>query len=1653
MTARKWFLAFLLVSILTIAGVLAMTMYYVQLPSHISQQEVLVLGNSQLAPGSTATFRVVVRNRETDTPISNTQVRASLKPANGTAQEVFTGTTDNMGTAVLSFPIAADMSDSHTLLVDTSSPLGTTHQEQVIAIQRDERILLTTDKPIYQPGQALHIRALVLGSFDLRPPPNGTKLDLVVADNKGNKVFRQTVTTSDFGVAAADFQLADEVNTGHYTIAASVGNTHSEKTVTVEYYVLPKFDVSLETARPYYLPGDHVEGTLNARYFFGKPVAGSAVKIEGSTFDVERTVVVNVQGTTDENGSYTFAFDLPTSMTGTEMDQGHGRFFLEASVTDETNHTETENLSLPISLNSLMIEAVPESGQLVLNTENLLYVSTSYPDGSPAETTVTLTMNDQHQTVQTGSYGVATIPFTPTDSYTPITLSAQDSSGTTTTSMLSFETDWASNVLLRPDRPIYQVGDTMNLTILTSVPGGTVYIDIIREGQTVGMQAVPVQGNHAALAVDLTPDLYGTLELHAYRIQSGGSVAGDTRLVVVDAANDLDLVLRTDEDVYRPGSSAGLDVQVRGTDGSAAPAALGLAVVDESVFALAEQDPGFARLAFLLEQELLTPAYELHGFSVPGMLMSEPSDGEDPLLRNAQQNSAGALLAPVSSRPVAFGFTNNSYDQLRRQATEAKQHYFTNLSIGLYGLILLLPVALVGINGVAARRERQQWRTIGLIFVGMLLVLFVLWLLMMFIGNSSAYALIPSAFGALGLIGVGGFVVLVGYTIVHRDVWTGWTLGLIALYAPLLVLTVYTVEYTGNQPPEIAVLIGFVLIALIPFALLIRASTLWTQQRKGAAYAAIVASSGGGIVTFTIMAGGLLMLGSRVDTEFENIDHGLTAGGAPMLADGLVRKEVAPGGAQDQDEAGAVASAAPRLRQYFPETMLWLPDATTDAEGNLHLDVPVADSITTWRITALASTQDGRIGSSTAGLRVFQDFFIDLNLPLALTVDDEVAVPVGVFNYLPDEQSVRLELEQADWFELLDEPTKTITIAANDIQVAYFRVRVKSFGTQTFKVTAIGSTMSDAIQKEVRVFPNGKQIFFTQSDQLQPDAPVVQHATIPGSAIDGTQNLTVKIYPGVISQVVEGLDSILQMPHGCFEQTSSSTYPNVLVLDYLQTTGQASPEVQFKAEEYINLGYQRLTTFEVIGGGFSLFGNAPADLMLTAYGVQEFTDMSRVHPVDQALIDRTAQWLLSQQQSDGSWVGQQGFHESSLTNQSEQIPVTAYVVWSLVDAGFNNDARTQQGVAYLRSVYGQVDDPYVLALVANALVATDEQAQQQSSETQAALDRLAGMAKRDNEQVYWEIVGTTYMGGYGQAGRVETTALAALALLRSGTHPDLANGALLTLVKAKDSFGTWYNTSATIMSLKALIQSVRDGEGKTNAQVTVTLNGQESRTVDITPETFDVVQLLTFNDMRAGTDNEIRITMEGEGRLMYQVTGSYYLPWEDVPQPQEQAEPVTIDVGYDRTSLSVDETVTVSVSVRLNQPGTVETTLVDLGLPPGFSVVREDLDRLVAAQNDTSNGAPAEPADVVDGVDGLPADQDTTPPAQAKTAKIERYELTSRQIILYITGLNNDQPVHFSYRLRATFPLVVQTPASTAYDYYNPDKVGEIHPLRLEVVE
>jgi hypothetical protein len=470
------------------------------------------------------------------------------------------------------------------------------------------------------------------------------------------------------------------------------------------------------------------------------------------------------------------------------------------------------------------------------------------------------------------------------------------------------------------------------------------------------------------------------------------------------------------------------------------------------------------------------------------------------------------------------------------------------------------------------------------------------------------------------------------------------------------------------------------------------------------------------------------------------------------------------------------------------------------------------------------------------------------------------------------------------------------------------------------------------------------------------------------------------------------------------------------VLDYLKSTNQSTPELEMKAEEYINLGYQRLVVFEVDGGGFSLYGDPPARLFLSAYGLMEISDMAEVYPVDEAMIERTVRWLVKQQANDGSWSSE----DYRVTGQ--QLATTAYVTWALAESGVADEAAVAKGITYLKEHYPEAKDGYVLALMANAMVAWDPN----DGFTKKMLDDLVSQAIEDDGAVYWQSGVESFMGAKSQMGSIETTAMAAYALLKADAHPDVANKALTYLVRNKDSFGTWSTTQATILSLKALIESAKAGEPTENVTVRVSLNGEQAEPIQITPENFDVVQLVTFSDKAvegdpstgSGQRNTVRIEVEGKGNLMYQVTARYYVPWELVPP--EEREAMTIDVRYDRTDIQVDDTVRVDVTAKLNIEGTAKMVVLDLGIPPGFEVQAEDLSARV--QQDLQKGE------------------------EYPGATVKRFDLTGRQIIVYLENLSYGEPISFHYGLWAKYPLRVKTPASTAYDYYNPEQVGVAQP-------
>jgi CD109 antigen len=97
--------------------------------------------------------------------------------------------------------------------------------------------------------------------------------------------------------------------------------------------------------------------------------------------------------------------------------------------------------------------------------------------------------------------------------------------------------------------------------------------------------------------------------------------------------------------------------------------------------------------------------------------------------------------------------------------------------------------------------------------------------------------------------------------------------------------------------------------------------------------------------------------------------------------------------------------------------------------------------------------------------------------------------------------------------------------------------------------------------------------------------------TVPPDAVADSARAYVALTGSFLTQTIEGLDSLLQMPYGCGEQNMLLFAPDAYILKYLKGTDQLKPEVQAKAEALLITGYQRELTYRRGDGSFSAFGD------------------------------------------------------------------------------------------------------------------------------------------------------------------------------------------------------------------------------------------------------------------------------------------------------------------------------------------------------------------------------------------------------------------------------------------------------------------------------
>ena len=742
------------------------------------------------------------------------------------------------------------------------------------------------------------------------------------------------------------------------------------------------------------------------------------------------------------------------------------------------------------------------------------------------------------------------------------------------------------------------------------------------------------------------------------------------------------------------------------------------------------------------------------------------------------------------------------------------------------------------------------------------------------------------------------------------------------------------------------------------------------------------------------------------DMMVEDVLPAMTVWAEKAAADATLAPRATTAPSQEQPLA-----KVERVRQFFPETWIWEPMLVTEEDGKIALSLKAPDSITTWRLHAVSSSAEG-IGMAETGIRVFQEFFVDPDLPYAVTRYEEFPVKMQVYNYLNTSQNILVELKKSDWFELLGDEKAELVVDPNGVESVSFTIRPKSVGIHPIEVTARSKMRADAVRKEIIVEPEGTTREIVENGILTPKRDVDFDAALPEGIVEDSGRVILSITPSIVGQTINGVEDLLQMPYGCGEQNMIFFAPDVEVLRYLKATGQLNPEIQAKAEFFITTGYQRELTFQHKDGSFSAFGenDKVGSLWLTAFVLSTFSSARDVYPVDGTVIEKAATWIEGNQNEDGSF-DQIGFlaHQDLMGGLKGKYALTAYVTLALVEYGDGDRFALSKAQKYLEDNLDDAKgDPYALAIGALALKKLN------SIYADKAMDALMELKKEDENGIYWGsdavlMPEPTEMMGYRPpqpSASIETTAYAALVLMEA--KDARANDAIKWIASKRNSRGGFTSTQDTVMAFKALMTAAVNQGRDIDATIRITSDGKTIKELTVDTGNFDVLQMVELPE-DAGN---VKLSLDGKGEVNYQIVKKFNVILPDVPVKSD----IELNVTYNAENIAVDDVV--DVTVRVRYIGEAESTgmlLVDVAVPTGFRPVVSSLDELKAS------------------------------------GKISRYEVAGRKIILYVDDLKRDVELFMDIKVKAVFPVKAVIPDSKAYSYYNPEIRGEFRGREIVV--
>ncbi|MBN8679019.1 MAG: carboxypeptidase regulatory-like domain-containing protein [Chitinophagales bacterium] len=1532
------------------------------------------------------------------------------------------------GVSAMAAPAAAPLS-AVTPLTETDSVFCKTLQTQLSEYRADaapEKMYLSLDKTLLQPGEYLWFCAYIVNAGNLQASLQSQVLYVELHDMRGYMLSRREILALE-GVGAGEFYFPPNMAGGQYKIKAFthwMGHTREcfERSITLQHTVLPNVNLELRFERKAVGPGEVAIARFNGHTIQNKPLAAQklnfTVQLAGKTYTQGET-------STDEAGQAFIRFTLPEKLESADG-------LLNVQLLHQ-GQQEAISRPVPITLHQLDLQFFPESGQAIAGFPCRMAFKCLNAQGKPADVEGAVVDSKGRVVTSFRSFhdGMGAFDFTPRAGETYAAQLLKPFAADTLFPIPEAELDGISLHLLKQD------AQSLSFQLRGNHPGKLFLVGTLRDELCC---FVPLETTQMSTIIEV-PAAHWPMGIARITLMDENRTALAERLVFVGRNNGLNITMKTDKQEYMPREEVNLSIQVNDHAGKPVKGHFSLSVVDEKLLNFADDKQGNILASLLLEQE------------VKGVI-EEPNFYFDPAEPQADQALDYLLLTQGWRRFTWSDILDNNFYQgygYAERAVIAGRLYQSEGVPAKKKKIRLHPngeSTITNQEGYFSFKNVDLSKYTGLYFdkdkyMALFhytddLELYIKEPEPLKPGVQCVYEICQDKYNLIGLMN-DGVEPLVGATI---KVMKGgeFVRGAVSDYDGFFRLALEPGEYeigfysTGFTAQTItkvkvsptkrarlnvtlgncSILEEVTIVAYkIPQDEMASAQTLSREQIQAIPVRkrnALDATTPG---VSAIDGGEVNIRGSRSNNVVYYVDGiRINTLNSPPVQDWDDRTRRSkhkrkPGGRHfDQARMFYVpryaATKPTEERTDFRSTIYWNPVLETDQNGSAKVTFYTSDAITNFRASLEGLSVQGSVGRAETSFFVQKTLSIQLKAPAFVMVGDLPAWQIAVSNKTAYPAGGFLRLRAPEHFTPLPNSISSkgvqVHLAPGETKVlsASYAIGFPLKDDQVFQVQLYADeVLADAFEARIRTENPG----FPMRGVAGGKAPLSQFDVSLIEPVQGTVRLSLNAYPSVLDNVIMGMERMLRQPVGCFEQVSSSNYPNLLVLDLLRTTNTIRPEVELQAMKYLEEGYQKLTGYESASGGFDWYGRDPGHEVLTAYGLLEFTDMKKVFPVDPALLSRTTRWLYSRRNGKGGWLLNPGNAHGWKSGEL----MDAYIAWAVAEAGAGQLFQAEIAQCYANTA--TTEDSYLWALLANTLSATRD------ARTGAVLDRLLAQQQSDGS---WTGKSVSVFFSQGAALSVEATALAMVALMRNDRNSDAVERGMLFLLKSQGAFG-FGNTQSTVLALRALtMYAQKRSEGQKDGVLTVEIAGKK-----VAEQTFSTGQIGRLNiqgleQYLTGASTPVTVRFGDE-----KVIVPFDLEWHYMSKnpPDAPGVPFSFTTDFNQSAARIGETVRLQARLTNLQDAILPAPMMIIGIPAGLSLQPWQLKKLLDEKH------------------------------------CDYYELWNGFAVFHFERINPKEHKEIALDLRVDMAGSFEAPASQAFLYYQNEKKVFSKPRVLVIKE